>query len=127
MRTSAAWSFSTSEPANQGNFTSAPFTASLNCFPALNRTTLRALMGASRPVFGLRPTRAFFSLTLKEPKRLNMTDSPLARDSLTASMIASTASSALTLLSPVSSNTRLMMSIFVKGLLPRIFRVKELR
>ena len=94
MRTLPAWSFSTPEPANQWNFTPAPFTASLKFRPALNLTTLRALMGASRPVFGLRPTRAFFSLTLKEPKRLKMTDSPLPSVSLTASMIASTASSA---------------------------------
>ena len=81
MRTLPVWFFPAPEPADQGNLTPAPFTASLKCPPALKLTTLRALMGASWPVFGLRPTRAFFSLTLKEPKRLSMTDSPLARDS----------------------------------------------
>ncbi len=94
--------------------TGAPLTASLKCFPDLNRTTLRALIGASWPVLGFRPTRAFFARTWKEPNLLRMTGLPISKVALMVSMMVSTASSALTLLSPVSSATRLMISIFVK-------------
>ena len=58
---------------------------------------------------------------LEEPKRRRMTDSPLSSDSLKVRILVSTSYFALTLLSPVSSNTKLMMSIFVKGILPTFF------
>src|SRR5689334_3658677 len=51
----------------------------------LNDTTRLAEIGASSPVFGLRPTRAFFRRTTKLPKRANLTSSSRSSSEHTSS------------------------------------------
>ena len=96
--------------------TSYPFTASFNCFPALNFGRLDAGIWIGAPVRGFLPVRADRFATLNLPKPVRRTSSPRLRASVIALHTASTALAASPLLVPLvevtaETNSLLFMSI----------------
>ena len=62
------------------------FTLSLRALPALNLGHFEALILIVSPVLGLRPVLSPLVPTSKVPKPTSCTDSPFAKDSVTASI-----------------------------------------